>query len=348
MIRDLVLELTSPLILGGAEARELDSPLTLRPPSLRGQLRFWTRALGGDDLERQLWGTTETGQRVRILGAHPVKSPLGTAALFPHKSGAPRSATAMLAPEERFIVRMALPSAELLPKLQAVVWTWVHLGALGRRSRRGYGAFQWEPRPGDLLDGFLVDGFRPRQDLKDPAALASYLTKGMQRTFDGVEVEPERVRESRDQDDDFRLNSLDQVFVGRRLFERDLYAGEARYEGADYSYRWAAKPGKEEDPNIDRTVSLEYLLHGLDPAARGKDPERKQLGLPNPRIPSPMIWRLHKCSQGGYIPVMTWSPVDYGQEAPRIRRTHASVDLCNLLTADFGFDRSLAGFALVE
>ena len=69
MIGHLVVELVTPAMIGGAEARKLDNPPTLRPPSLRGHLRFWSRALGGEELARELWGSVDTGQRVRLLGA---------------------------------------------------------------------------------------------------------------------------------------------------------------------------------------------------------------------------------------------------------------------------------------
>jgi len=340
MIRDLVIELISPLILGGAEKGRCDAPPTLRPPSLRGQLRFWSRALGGKELEERLWGTTETGQRIRILGAQPLSKP-GEAYLFPHKPQERKSRTDMIPPGERVLVRFALPSPDLLEPAQAAVWTWLHLGTVGRRSRRGYGAFVWEPQAGDLLEGFLPGGFDRGRDLAGPAELAGYLSRGLDRVFAALGVPPEASRSSRPSTGDFALRSPDQVFVGNRLTVADGYQGDRRY-------RWHLERGVTALGPNDAGTSLESLLHGLDPGARGDSdaPERKQLGLPQPRLPSPMIWRLHPCSAGGHLPVMVWSPVDYPRgDYPQLHVARAA-NLCRYLSESLGFGDSLAGNAL--
>lgn len=342
MIRDLVIELVSPLILGGAERNQCDDPPTLRPPSLRGQLRFWSRALGTKALEERLFGTTETGQRVRVLGAQPLAAPR-EAFLFPHKDRErDKSVTPMIPPGELVLVRFAVPRPDLLEPLQAVVWTWLHLGAVGRRSRRGYGAFVWEPHPGHLLDGFLAAGFDRRRDLAGPAELAAYLERGLGRVFEVAGevagVAPEATRTSRGTGDDFTLRSLDQVFVGKHLRVADKYGGR---------FRWHLdRPTSSVGPT-DAATSLEWLLHGLSPDARGDSREREQLGLGRPRLPSPMIWRLHPCSTGGHLPAMVWSPVGYPTGAYPQLHEAAAEKLCRYLSEDLGFCDSLAGTALI-
>jgi hypothetical protein len=139
---------------------------------------------------------------------------------------------------------------------------------------------------------------------------------------------------------DFALHSLDQVFIGRHLTRADTYSGDRRY-------RWHLERPTTALGPTDASTSLESLLHGLNPEARLVKPEREQLGLGRPRIPSPMIWRLHPCAAGGHLPVMTWSPVGYrpGDE-PRIRSTEAP-DLDRYLSGSLGFAASLAGHPLV-
>lgn len=365
MIRDLVIELVSPLIIGGAGGGAagkggIDSPPTVRPPSLRGQLRFWSRALnpggerGEENLATRLFGTTETGQRVRILGAQRLAEP-GRAYLFPHKQGAARSDTSMVPPGDRVLVRFALPEHGLLEPLQAVVWTWLHLGSLGRRSRRGYGAFLWESHPGHLLDGFLPGGFDRGRDLAARDDLAAYLARGLDRVFAVLGITPEPRRSSRSSNDDFALRSLDQVFIGTSLtgapsdHERRPggSVGLVRAEDRDRDYGWHLEKGTGRAPGpTDATASLESLLHGLDPAARGGSPEREQLGLPKPRLPSPMLWRLYPSSAGGHLPVMVWSPVDYPpNDYPQLHADRAG-PLCSYLSQDLGFAASLAGNSL--
>ncbi len=97
----------------------------------------------------------------------------------------------------------------------------------------------------------------------------------------------------------------------------------------------------------DAATSLEALLHGFDPDARGQSPEREQFGLGQPRLPSPMIWRLHPCSAGGHLPVMVWSPVGYPTGAyPQLHEADAE-NLCSYLSEGLGFGASLAGTALI-
>ena len=74
MIGHLVVELVTPVMIGGAEARALDKPPTLRPPSRRGHLRFWSRALGGEMMEQELWGEEQLGQRVQVLSVATMRT----------------------------------------------------------------------------------------------------------------------------------------------------------------------------------------------------------------------------------------------------------------------------------
>ncbi len=346
MIHDLVVKLVSPLILGGAKGGKCDSPLTLRPPSLRGQLRFWSRALGGEGLQDRLWGTTQTGQRVRILGTHPLGR-TGEACLFPHKPEA-LGVTEMVPPGERVHMRFALPSAELLPELQAVVWTWLHLGTIGRRSRRGYGAFTWETRPGDLLDGFLDDGFNPKVAFAGPSELASYLERGLRAAFSTLSIVAGDHRASRAIDDDFRLASLDQVFIGRHLTEFPLGPGLKRHDHENFHYRWNVRTGGQARSDTDSRTALESLLHGLNWKYRGAAPENLQLGKSSSKPASPMMWRLYPCTQGGHLPIMVWSPVSFANDRyPQLQLDHAE-DLCQYLEDDLGFSESIAGNHLTE
>jgi RAMP superfamily len=325
MIRDLVVELVTPAMVGGA-GKGCDEPATLRPPSLRGQLRFWSRALGGGGesgqrLETWLWGDLEAGQRVRLLGAQELPAPR-EAYLFPHKEGRAKSPSRMVAPGARSLLRFGIPGGDLLASLQAVAWVWLHLGTVGRRSRRGYGSLLWEPHPGHLLDGFLAEPLVPSKDLRDKATLTSYLERGLDRAWSAVDVASEPERQG---SEEFVLRSLDQVFLGDPISDRSWHV---------------AGGGRQPGPS-SVSGSYEYLLHGLAEGKRGGDAERQQFGLPEPRLPSPMALRLLPCTAGGDFAVMTWSPYRYAADIqPRIGR---DTGLYRLLHDDLKFDSSLAG-----
>lgn len=85
-----------------------------------------------------------------------------------------------IADHRRFDLRLALrrrgdrEQADLRELLSATAWLWLNLGALGARSRRGFGAIRLYPGE--------HDGFVCREDLRVPPAdnraLASYLAAG--------------------------------------------------------------------------------------------------------------------------------------------------------------------------
>ena len=81
------IKLVSPAVIGGANSRSLDQPPTMRPPEIRGQLRFWMRALAGGncnwqdkskhrdclkkihEIENNLFGDNTMGQRLILYPA---------------------------------------------------------------------------------------------------------------------------------------------------------------------------------------------------------------------------------------------------------------------------------------
>lgn len=314
MIRDLVVELVSPALVGGAKKGGCDEPSNLRPPSVRGQLGVWSRALGDEPLQELLFGSVDSGQRLRILAARG-PGPGGKlkdsreALLIPSRGARPE----MIPPGERVVLRFAIPEAALLPKLQAVVWTWLHLGAVGRRSRRGYGSLLWRPAENDLLEDWPL--FWPTRHLVDRSTLSAYLLAGLARVASilGRPGSGERSESPR------ALTSSDQVFVGKPV--------EGRFAIEDEAGRGA----------------FERAIHGLNENERGGAFEKRQLGWIAPsRLPSPMAWRVFRVA-GGYLPVMTWFPSGSPKPYPQI---DASSHLYRYLHGTLGFEASLVGGAL--
>ncbi len=310
MIGHLVVKLVTPAMIGGAVARECDAPPSLRPPSLRGHLRFWSRALK-EGLDKKLWGDVKQGQRVRLLGVQPLTSEIRDALLIPSK----KYKAPMISPGEQVLLRFAIPSDVDLEELRAVLWTWLHLGTVGRRSRRGYGSLQWAPSKDDLLADWPPLWLF--HHLVSKSTLETYLKEGMQRVASVLGRPDEGPRVSTKL---WELRTQDQVFVGKEL------------PGI-----WQASNPKKAEGN------LEGIVHGLNKDGRGTGPDQQQLGLADPRLPSPMMWRLFPVAdKQAFLPVMTWSPLDY-TGYPQIA---LGGGLYKYLHGELGFEKSLTGTEL--
>lgn len=330
MIQTIDARLVSPTMIGGAETRKLDASFTLRPPTMRGMLRFWTRALAagaGLDVRQEetaLWGNTNYGQGISLLPPEPVTfSKIKNLKVFPHKKGKAQVASNMLLPANPpLTLRFRIPQVQTpyLDKLRAVVWTWLHLGTIGRRCRRGYGSLLWEPQTGDLLDGFVK--FNSETDLSSETNLADYLKRGLARVFS---VWGAPARSTRTLSNVFQLTGFDQVFIGKVF--------------------------KDQNGNLlsdisDNVGGILQKIHGLRIAATGP---RKELGhagrapwlampKPPPRHASPIIWRLFPCA-GGFVAVMSWSPFS-------IITISSGNDVYRYLSNKLGIQKSLAGNTL--
>ncbi len=312
MLETLQVTLVTPAMIGGVERSSCDDPAIVRPPAIRGMLHFWTRALCDKDhyreVEVDLWGSTERGQGISISTR---QSPCQREErpLFPHHQGGRRVETTMMLPNPKPIeLRFRLLHGQHREKLQAVVWTWLHLGSVGRRARRGYGSLLWHPREGDLLSDFV--DFDHDTDLASKAALEGYLEKGLKQV-ERVMGRPSSRQARVSKNDRFQLATINQVFVGKVL--------KAKYDKS--------------------RTGMEFLIHGMDPIKRSRNRhEANQMGKAlGGRLASPMMWRLFPCTQGGYIPVMTWSPRE------GVTRISRRVGMYDYLHGTLGFSDSLGG-----
>ncbi|MDW8371699.1 MAG: type III-B CRISPR module RAMP protein Cmr1, partial [Geminicoccaceae bacterium] len=179
------LELVTPVLGGAAVPRTIDDVDPVRVPSIRGQLRFWWRALhahGFDDSkalwqeESELFGRAadEGGGRspvevrvsveragakddlpVRLYSGKEGPATPGAYALFPAR--AETGTGAETAPRRRpgtcFTLELRGPD-ERLEELRNVVRAWILFGGYGSRTRRGLGSLgvhsddrgQWLPQ----------------------------------------------------------------------------------------------------------------------------------------------------------------------------------------------------------
>jgi len=160
-------ELITPLFGGGVEPGKADPITTIRPASIRGQLRFWWRAsrggeFGGSlnamkDAEDQLWGAASTEEKFRVsqvqisiditkdgepfvahdhsgreVAVHAMNSQYGYVA-FPLKGDN------QVLSKIVFGLTIRFPRAHQA-NVEAALWAWETFGGIGGRTRRGFGA----------------------------------------------------------------------------------------------------------------------------------------------------------------------------------------------------------------
>lgn len=169
---ELQISLLTPLFSRGA----YEDLAEIRPPSIRGQLHWWFRALGGTVAdERALFGGIANKSKnwrdsaskvvVRVSG---IVGETGQLPTLPHKSGGMAAMKVAYLPQTRFrmhiLTRLGGLDQRHETQLLRTLETWLLLGTLGLRSTRASGSFEWHstaacpiaPPPGS------VEEFRQR------------------------------------------------------------------------------------------------------------------------------------------------------------------------------------------
>jgi len=163
------LDMITPGLCGGADPV---SQAEIRPPSIRGQLRWWFRALGGFaslysqsvyQQEAEIFGSVaeKIGRasilQVRTRLTRPVQTMMKNAADLNANMNSPKGY--LLFPlrdrKRKMFTSTDLPSFELhiswrgkdrlFDDILALITMFGSLGALGSRSRRGFGALAFQP-----------------------------------------------------------------------------------------------------------------------------------------------------------------------------------------------------------
>lgn len=129
----------------------------IRPPSIRGQLHLWFRALGFSHAdEKAIFGGVHgepvaSKVVVRVSGVQGQKK---EALTLPHKRGGEASPKMSYLPGTRFSLHLQprLSGLEVRHKEQfaATLEAWLLMGALGLRTTRGAGSFRWKESATDL------------------------------------------------------------------------------------------------------------------------------------------------------------------------------------------------------
>jgi len=168
-------ELLTPLVGGGAQPLEPDPVTVVRASSIKGQLRFWWRAIRGwkargdlqklRDLEEKYFGSVgeegRQGPSPVVLRVIPRSEPKPKEAwetrtkpteiapgylsfpLQPQRGGVPSGKVILnvkFALEIQLRPPKGLSLEELKREVHAALWAWETFGGVGARTRRGFGA----------------------------------------------------------------------------------------------------------------------------------------------------------------------------------------------------------------
>lgn len=145
----------------------------IRPASIRGQLHWWFRALGGQyEDEKRVFGSVHNKATASKVIVRVIDLPDWADACFlptlPHKPGgrkpdgrdgrnipnAPNAPRCAFPTGSKFTLVIAERPGDLSTSQQATferaLNSWLLAGSLGLRSTRGGGAFRWSEAPDDL------------------------------------------------------------------------------------------------------------------------------------------------------------------------------------------------------
>lgn len=170
----------TPLFGGGVETQQADPITVVRATEVRGHLRFWWRAVNVGrfdtvaDLKRreiEIWGNAEVPSATQVkLVDSETKSGTPEVAFrvdrpkkeTPSDKIAPYAAFPLLPDRDeqrrvgwssesvrldvQFTVELYYPKT-LEAEVRSALWAWETFGGIGARTRRGFGALQWQDLP---------------------------------------------------------------------------------------------------------------------------------------------------------------------------------------------------------
>jgi len=181
------LTLITPLFSRGSYDATVKESAEIRAPSIRGQLHHWLRQLGyGADIERAIFGAVQKGfggvekpsASKIVIRVGRINGEKGTPPTLPHKQGGCASPKAAYLSGTTFdlhvLERLGGLSPEARTAFNRALEAWLLVGAMGLRSTRAGGSFQWDKAPTDSATfrrqfARLVADAPLRFDLLEPA-----------------------------------------------------------------------------------------------------------------------------------------------------------------------------------
>lgn len=157
------LKLISPAFIAGSDKNAPE----MRASSVRGQLRYWLRAIIGAkstdlaklrELESAIFGSTAQGSAVsvRVYRDNPAK--IGEFAMLPHRMNEGRRMAshqvALNAGQLWDLELVTRPGVPMSGEALNALMVWSLLGGIGRRSRRMFGAVEIMPKADEGIDWY--------------------------------------------------------------------------------------------------------------------------------------------------------------------------------------------------
>jgi len=190
----LEVETVTPLFIAGADQRYIENE-GLRPPSLRGLLRWWFRAimggvhysLGNLDLkkiseeEKKIWGSTDKKSKVSLI-VSSVKFKVSPFREFKEEVKYLSYGVhnrPYIEPNSQFKIYLYFrPSISKgdIKKVVATLWLLINLGNIGSKNRKGFGSLR-------VVKDANIEGleFRNPNTLKD---LSDYINRNLKKCLE--------------------------------------------------------------------------------------------------------------------------------------------------------------------
>lgn len=295
-----------------------------RLASLKGALRFWFRAAnyGKMDLEKKLFGSTETGLGCFMMRANPVQDTarddfeaqylLGQG-LYQNQKGLTRR---YIKPGTRIEIELLFKNSASSSDIQYVLeslFFLTHLGGLGSRSRRGMGSVVVEKIEGDID----TELFAPVQDS------ASLITKLERFAFSKINGSPQGLPDYTAFSRGTRILVLDKSLSNSNSsWEKCLNWLNREFMNFRSNLRHPKRFSR------DMSMMFKFVKTGsLDTA-----PSRVTFGLPHNyffrnlgsaqtkevRRASPLLFHIHQTHSRQYVPIISFLPAVFLPEDTRI------------------------------
>lgn len=176
MKHEITLQPLTPLFIGGFDPRTSHPELeSLRPPSLRGAVRFWYRAAAGvpvnvlQEQESAVFGSVDMASPVRLRsnptgllekqawGRNYIRRQLPGIAYLAFSA---QARTSIQPGRGRYQIQLSQRGwdSSIMRQWLSALWLWVQLGGLGSRSRKGFGSFWPTNSTGDAPVPFIFEG----------------------------------------------------------------------------------------------------------------------------------------------------------------------------------------------
>lgn len=338
-------KLITPLYGGGVDPNKCDPVSTIRVPEIRGQLRFWWRALRGNQgagtiaalksREEAIWGSTEKPSSVKIA-LNNLKS--GTKFQPQNYRGETitdisdfsskdsyvafplRKQNATLYENIEFDLEISYPDTNK-DDIDAAFWAWETFGGIGARTRRGFGALYCEK-----IDDTLQ--IRP-----SCANLPTYITKNLQKRIDPTHAFPAGLPHLTPtalfKITSLKANALEawrDLINQYKSFRQSRPNRDPRHPGVSY---WPApdvirrkwpNQRRRHQPRSNMPDKIPRAKFGLPIIFQFKDADDINTTLQGvgeiDRMASPLILKPVKCSDGyvGLGLILEWSPMNPGDE----------------------------------